>query len=162
MWQTPITDRTLVDVVALKELAKRICRLGWDNVDESDRVAWLAGGKGAVNISDVNRISGNSMYLRDELMNAGYSVWFTDMPSVMLESLPYYTTLNQVMRANIMTLMNGFYITEYVPIEESNRPNVSIINAMEINLRNMKQLYDSMVQEYKYSGTFSAGEEIIL
>lgn len=162
MWQTPITDRTQDDVMALRELAKRICRLGWDNVDQSERDMWLAGSKGAINISDANRVAGNSMYLRDKLTDAGYSVWFADFPTVTLDTLPYYTALNVVMKSNIMTLINGFYITGYVPIEEGNRPTIDMINAIEINLRNMKLLYDSMVDSYKYSGTFYAGQELIL
>lgn len=51
-YSTLITDRTAVDVAYVKQLITK----GWDGMSTDERVAFMAGLKGAYNYTDLNRV----------------------------------------------------------------------------------------------------------
>lgn len=52
-----ITDRTYEDVQRVIEFEKR----GWANLSDEEKAEWLAGMKGALNHTDLNRMIDNSL-----------------------------------------------------------------------------------------------------
>ena len=63
LWDPPITDRTLSDVNRVKELLEK----GWKNFSDEERKEWSGVLKGALNISDIERIQNNIQLLSDVL-----------------------------------------------------------------------------------------------
>lgn len=68
MLENMITDRTAADVMRWRELRDK----GLPQMTPEELTEWTAGMKGAYNTSDLNRVGSAFLYLRDELVKAGY------------------------------------------------------------------------------------------
>ena len=62
-WIEPVVDRTKEDV----EKASRLFVSGWGAMNDSEKRVWISGLKGALNTSDLERISNNVQVLADKL-----------------------------------------------------------------------------------------------
>lgn len=144
-WITPIIDRTSVDV-----------QFAFDNQNDASDL------KGAWNISDINRVINNIEYLKTLLNSYGYFPSITTMTPFTESSLPYISTVMNVIRTNVINITNSFY--------KLNNPNIRFgaifdytdANNLEINLKLTNDLLESMIELFKYSGTFYSGEDLIL
>ena len=56
IWMQPVTDRSQNDANRVLELLKK----GWDNFNMDEKTEWLSGMKGALNLSDMQRIQNNT------------------------------------------------------------------------------------------------------
>lgn len=63
VWKQAVTDRSQSDVDRVLELLEK----GWDNFSTGEKTEWLAGMKGALNRSDMERIQNNIQLLSDVL-----------------------------------------------------------------------------------------------
>ncbi len=63
LWQQAVTDRAQSDVERVLELLEK----GWRNFTEDEKAEWSDGMKGALNISDLERIQNNIQLLSDVL-----------------------------------------------------------------------------------------------
>lgn len=63
IWMQPVTDRSQSDVDRVLELLQK----GWDNFNTDEKTEWMAGIKGALNLSDMQRIQNNTQLLSDVL-----------------------------------------------------------------------------------------------
>ena len=63
IWMQPVTDRSQNDANRVLELLKK----GWDNFNTDEKTEWLSGMKGALNLSDMQRIQNNTKLLSDVL-----------------------------------------------------------------------------------------------
>lgn len=144
-WSIPITDRTQSDVDYALE----------NQSSASDL-------KGAWNISDINRVIDNSIYLRDILISYGYDISFTDQTHLTEADIPYITSVIKVLKDNVKALVDGFYSSGNPTISYSALPNYTMANDLETNLVITKTLIENMIEEFVYCGTFYCGEDLIL
>jgi hypothetical protein len=163
-WITPITDRTSTDVDALKQLLDQINLLGWDNVDQSVRDAFLLQNKGALNYSDLNRIEDNVDYVKNALLDVGLDITIdTSNPNW---QIGLYIILEQmdIIRNNINLLKASWHVEDGTPDIVYNNPvNFEDINTLEKNLLSMKLIYDLWGINIKpMCGQFNCGQNIIL
>ncbi len=63
VWMQTVTDRSQSDVDRVLELLQK----GWDNFNVDEKTEWIAGIKGALNRSDMQRIQNNTKLLSDVL-----------------------------------------------------------------------------------------------
>ena len=63
VWMQTVTDRSQSDVDRMLELLQK----GWDNFNMDEKTEWLSGMKGALNLSDMQRIQNNTQLLSDVL-----------------------------------------------------------------------------------------------
>lgn len=63
LWQNPVTDRTQSDVERVLELLEK----GWQDFSDKEKTEWSAGMKGALNVTDLERIQNNIQLLSDVL-----------------------------------------------------------------------------------------------
>lgn len=146
IWDTPITDRTEADVISAIS--------GQSNIADN---------KGAWNISDANRIIDNTIVLRDILISNGYNISFENQTHLLVEDLPYVTSVMRVMRDNIMALVNGFYkLTESPNISYASYLNYTLANNMELNLSITNTLLENMILDLQFTGEPTSGEQFYL
>ena len=63
LWQQAVTDRSQSDVKRVLELLEK----GWQNFTDDEKTEWNGGLKGALNVSDLERIQSNIQLLSDVL-----------------------------------------------------------------------------------------------
>lgn len=63
VWMQTVTDRSQSDVDRVLELLQK----GWESFSTDEKTQWLAGMKGALNQSDMQRIQNNTQLLSDVL-----------------------------------------------------------------------------------------------
>lgn len=144
-WITPIIDRTQTDV----DYAKA-------NQNSSSDL------KGAWNISDVNRIIDNTIYLRDILKNYNYDVGFDNQSHVTESDFPYILSFMKILKDNVNSVVNCFYKYNNPTINYSNTFNFNDANNIEINLNITNTLLENMINELLYSGEPYCSDTITL
>jgi hypothetical protein len=144
-WITPITDRIQEDVDFAKE----------NQSSTSDL-------KGAWNISDINRIIDNTIYLRNLLFENGYNITIIEQSHIVESDIPYITSFIKVLKDNIKSLVDGFYSRGNPVIDYSQFPTFTMANNLEINLEITNSLLNSMIAELKYCGEPKCNDDIIL
>ena len=102
IWMNPVTDRSQSDVNRVLELLKK----GWDNFDTDEKTEWLSGMKGALNLSDMQRIQNNIQLLSDVLE---LNLTVSDVPEH-----PNETFLTSVLN-NAEIIRNAYMIHSYTP-----------------------------------------------
>lgn len=63
LWKQAVTDRAQSDVERVIELLEK----GWNNFSDNEKTEWNSGLKGALNVSDLERIQNNIQLLSDVL-----------------------------------------------------------------------------------------------
>lgn len=145
-WQTPIVDRVAADVTYARGSQNNAADL-----------------KGAWNVSDINRVIDNTIYLRDLLLSYGYHVYpFTDQVEVDESDYPLFTSVDSVYRTNVQHVVDAFYTLDNPTITLGSTINYVMANTLEENLRLTNLLIRRMEDGFKRSGTFKSGQEVIL
>lgn len=144
-----VFDRTQEDVDEVKRLEK----VGWDNMTESERTLWKKGMKGALNLSDIKRIE-NDCSVIAQLLNVSIVTHRDNLPSFPDES--YFDSLLE----NVSTLRNAGYRYQTTP-EIPARPinTYQKINDIEKILSDIYEVYNSNFVYYAGDGLY-AGQEI--
>lgn len=167
-WITPIYDRTQQDVDSLKQLASNIKAVGWDNATLSQKTAWLnvSSGitKGALNAIDLNRIQGNTTFLRD-LLSDDYGIRLVideSNPIWTVTMTPFQSNIDRI-RSNVIKIVENSYKYPDTPDVEYNHPVTwDDVNDIE---RNLADLYEILLEIAKYwihCGQFNCGQGVIL
>lgn len=141
MWITPIKDRTLADVqyaIANQNLVSDL--------------------KGAYNLSDIDRVMENVVYLRDLLNDYGRFPVVTALPVLVEADLPYLSLVMDVLRTNVVNVRDAYYQLGHPLIRYGTEFNYTDANALEESLYLTNLLLQSMISTIKYSGTFYSGE----
>lgn len=142
---TPITDRTYEDT-----------QYAFLNQDSEEDL------KGAWNVSDVNRVIDNTIWLRDTLVSLGYYVYpFADQPHMEVSDYPYYETVSKVYKQNVMWVVNAFYKQNNPSISTSDSTSYLVANALEQNILITWQLVQQLLGGVKRSGTFNSGQAVV-
>lgn len=142
---TPIIDRTQADVLYA--------------IINQNSVSDL---KGALNISDINRIINNSIYLRDLLIANGFTPSFLNQSLFIETDIPSITSKIDVIRDNVRTLVNSFYTLNNPTITYGNTLNYNDINIIENNILITNSLLQGLINELKLCGYTTCGEDIQL
>lgn len=127
-WETPIYDRTLADAAYAK--------LHQGNTENL---------KGALNISDLNRIERNTVYLHDVLAGYGYSVDIETHGDWTIRDLFYLTDMDRI-RQNMLNLISSYSSMTGTPtiVLGNNFLEVTDINDVEKILADVDALITSM------------------
>lgn len=135
VWIEPITDRTQLDV----------------NAENN---------KGKLRSDDLNRIENNTRYLALTLYKYGYgyvngtSDFKTDWTQQDLIWLPNVERL----RNNIQKLLEWYYTQNTTLPITLQFPTFTVINDIEKNLKELKEMIARMEKEFVYSGEVYCGE----
>ena len=151
-WLTPVTDRTINDVLNARDTLSR-----WIASHTTD-VAEL---KGCLNVTDLNRIEGNIDYLNDLLASLHYNTTFIDVKNWTNAGLPNVADFERIL-SNITNLFNA--ICKPTSAEElpDTMSTYDDINRLEQNLQALKQVLDEMQSYFPISGTCVAGSRRLL
>ena len=144
-YTTPIIDRTQADVLYA--------------ISNQNAVADL---KGALNVSDVNRIINNSIYLRDLLEENGFYADFTDQTLFTQATLPHIHSKIDIIKDNINLLVTSFYQFNNPVLHYGNILDYADVNAMEENLKITNDLISALILELRLCGYTTCGEDINL
>jgi hypothetical protein len=118
--------------------------------------------KGYFNIEVINRIESNCEYLEEQLNSYGYTISIITKTDWETSDFPYLTEINRI-RDNVNALLEAYYTQDDSPdITYWNSLNWEDANSLEENLKNIYDLLELMAENFKYAGTFYAGQEVIL
>lgn len=140
-WSIPIYDRTLADVTLAKENQENPLNL-----------------KGALNVSDLNRIEENAVYLYNKLKDNGYnpvvsthSVWQTS-------DLFYLTDMDRI-RQNVLNMVENYSSLSSTPTVVIGNSYLGIvdINDVEHVLHDLNLLLENMIASFVYCGDAICG-----
>ena len=116
--------------------------------------------KGCLNLSDLNRIEDNIVFLAGNMKDFSYS------PSVYgrqwnRADMPKESDMSQIID-NIRALISAFYTPNNAPPLPTTMLSYTDINAIEENLYLLKQMLDCMQTSFKQVGTIKSGLRMIL
>ncbi len=134
-WIEPIVDRTLQDV------------------RNKDPI------RAFLNYWDLNRIEQDTEYLSSILNGYGYNQSLTHRTDWLMSDFPYASQMERV-RQNVQTLIDVYHAQD-VPLPETlQNLDWQKLNAVESNLKLMKEMIHRMEQSFRYSGTFYSGQGV--
>lgn len=134
-WIEPIVDRTLQDV------------RNKDNL------------RAYLNYWDLNRVEMDTEYLSKLLDGYGYNQNLTHKTDWLMSDFPYASQMERV-RANIQKLIYAYH-SQDVPLPATMQNlDWMKLNALENNLKLMKEMIHRMEQSFRYCGTFYSGQEV--
>jgi len=142
-WITPITDRTAADIA-----------------NRTDR--------GFLNVSDINRIEGNIVWLTNQLARFNIFVTISAVTNWNTTNVPVTSDFMRI-RSNIDTLITRIravrpdLTANFQPTAERDFPQLGFVtvNRLEINLLLLKQLIDRMSTIYRQA-SFKSGQQLFL
>ena len=121
--------------------------------------------KGALNISDLNRIEKNTYFLEDKLLSYGYgAIDITRKNEDWVKSdLLYIGDIDRI-RQNVINLVDGYNAISGSPVIIVGDVTISYvdINSIEQFIYNTNLLLDRMIAYFRKSGTFKSGQGVIL
>lgn len=160
-WQTPIYDRTQLDVDYVKELSEKIYTQGFSALTAEEQNLWLNGLKGALNAIDLNRIEGNMEYIAYNLTQYAYPPnidnFKTNWNVKDLSNTNSISMLNRII-TNANKLIAAFYAQRTSIPTMLNNPTYEHINRIEKMLFEMKEMFQNMVADFRYSNTFNSAQ----
>lgn len=119
------------------------------------------------NYTDLNRENANVKYLIDSLQAVGYMLKNlraikSDFTRVDFPRVSYINNL----KGNILAIIAGFYAVDAPELRLNTYRlqtfDFNDVNAIEKNLQKLYDMFQAAVQSFKYAGTFSAGQEVVL
>lgn len=152
-FETPIFDRTLENVNSLKELLEK----GYKNFTEEEIFFWKSNSKGALNISDLNRIENNMSVIAESL-----NTTLTVKTNWKETDIPLQSDFLRI-QSNLINLRSKVsYILENVTPKVPNLPfnYYSKINDIEKILFDIYNLVFRQEQYYCGEGTDTSQIEI--
>lgn len=151
-WLTPVTDRTIEDVLSAKNTLAR----------------WIASNptvftelKGCLNVTDLNRIEGNIEYLNEMLNSFHYITTFVEIKNWSNAGLPNVADFQRII-GNIANMFEAYCKPTSARDLPTNMSTYDDINRLEQNLKALKQLLDEMQTIFPISGVCVAGSRTLL
>lgn len=139
-WVTPVYDRVSSDVTNRRP-------------------------KGYLNYEDLNRIEGNIEFIRDNMEDLKI-IWFdvlygnTKIDWFRTDFI-YLSDLEKILE-NVKTIEDYFYSAYQELPTDMNNPNYIKMNQIEKALLEIKNMLNSKIEEFKYSGTFNSDQRVVL
>jgi len=158
-WIEPVWQRTQADIDYALRLNNKIARNGWSSLTPQEQSDWAAGLIGCLNYWDLNRIEMDSEFLSNLLYQYGYG--FGGLPVKTdwdMTDFPHSAEMERI-RTNVQTLIDVYYEQD-VPLPETlQNLDWRKLNDLENVLKLMKEMIHRMEQSFRYSGTFTCGED---
>lgn len=154
-----IYDRTAEDVAFARRIAERI-RAG-EELTAAESAAWAAGCKGCYNAADLNRVQDAATELADKLTLYGY---YDAVPAPHGDwvAIDVPTQADWIAYTGMAhTNRRCFYVfPDTPPLPEIGAPLDYVgANAIERTIYDQSVLLDRLIEAFRKSGTFAAGEE---
>ena len=111
--------------------------------------------KGHYNYTDLNRVEAWCEYLANLLTSYSYPVSVAIKKNWNMSDLPNVSDMERI-RNNIDAIKTAFYA--YTEVPELNYMTIEKANAVEKILSEIDKLIKNMINCFRYSNTFSAGE----
>lgn len=160
-WTEPVWNRTQADVAYAIGLNNKINRVGWEGLTPQEQESWTAGLLGCLNTGDLSRIEQNTAFLSAMLNERYYRQEISSKNTWAIQDLPTSAEMERI-RGNIQILIEAYNPVE-IPLPASlEKPDYRTINTVERVLKLMKDMISRMEKEYRYSGAFAAGQDIVL
>ena len=151
-WIVPVVDRTLRDVQdALAQIEM------WRTQVANGQSPTVTELKGCLNVTDLNRIEGNTRYISQFLQGYGFQTNVTTKVDWTDESLPNVADVNRIIN-NIKEIRNKYYEPAGMPSLPQTMVSFSDINAIEQSLLLFREMLLGMEGAFRRSGTFRCGE----
>lgn len=161
-WITPITNRTLADVEAVKSLKERIYAVGWKGLTAAERAEFLGDAIGTLNHITLNRIECNINHMEDVIRNLGFIMKKqTYKQDWDLYDLPDQADFERLL-GNIVELLDTFYYMGTSLPDNLLQPDFEQLNAVEEVLHELKKASDLVIRSWKHCGSFVCGQSLIL
>lgn len=150
-----ITDRTQLDVDRVNALRKK----GYANMTPEERSTWDAGMKGAYNYSDLNRVQSAVRYLRDRLLDMGYTVKLSDAKLWTSQDVPTLTDMTNYL-SDVKAIRDAFTVLKTTPLVPDKMVWLNYVRANQIEqiLLDVDRLVSNMMATFVYSGDVYGGE----
>lgn len=119
--------------------------------------------KGALNVSDLNRIENNVEWLHEQLYAYGYSNLVDVKTDWVNTDFIYLDDIDRI-RQNVLNLVNAYYdLAESPTIVLGQEPlSYTHINDIEKVIFDIDSILNRMIEYFRISGTFVAGQGVIL
>ena len=150
-----ITDRTQADVDALKEILNKI-KSG--NFTAADMEFFKTPQKGAYNFEDLNRV-GEAVNTLAELFSAqGYEVAVSAKTNWQMADIPRTTDIAAYLAA-VKKIRDVLKIDKALPKMPLTILNFEQANQLEMILEKVDFYLQSLIEEFRFCGTFYSGED---
>lgn len=150
-----ITDRTQADVDALKALADKI-KSG--SFTSADILKFNSPSKGAYNFEDLNRV-GEAVNILAELFSAqGYDVTVAAKTDWQMADIPRTTDIAAYLAA-VKKIRDVLKIDKALPKMPLTILNFEQANQLEMILEKVDFYLQSLIEEFRFCGTFYSGED---
>lgn len=119
------------------------------------------------NVSDTNRGNENTEYLKNELNYYGFNITLTKPIVVdrVRTDFPKVSYINDL-RENVKAVVDGFYpvVAPDIIIDTARKQIFDYVeaNKLELNLEAVNDMFESLKDSFKFSGTFVSGQDVIL
>lgn len=154
-----IYDRTAADVAFARETIKKIKEN--QTLTDAEKAAWSAGFRGCYNAADLNRVQDATTALANDLEFYGY---YDSVPAQHGDWVAQDVPTQADWRAYVGAVHNNracFYVladTPELPAIDAPLDYVGA-NAIERTIYDQSVLLDRLIEAFRKSGTFAAGEE---
>lgn len=150
-WIEPVTDRTQEDVDHAKELIE-----GWYSLTEEQKAEYLAGLKGCLNSTDLERMENNIQILIDvlELDKESHVGAVPEIPTA-----SYMADL----KANVTAIREGYFVHAYTPeVPDAPYNTFQKFNDMEKILEDVHEVVSSQFSYYAGNEIYAGDETGLL
>lgn len=127
--------------------------------DRTEKDVRLRNEKGTYNVSDLIRVEGNTQYIAKLLTTNGYPTTVTGRKDWTMTDIPTKAEMDNYIN-NVRYCVSQFTKKSDTPELPKTMNNLDFngANTIEKALQDIEILVDNMKQEYRYAGTFNAGE----
>lgn len=154
-WSNPVFDRTQEDVdTAIAQIE------AWKAAQIDGLSVVVTELKGCRNLSDLNRIENNILFLENKLSSLHYPP-STQSKTWGIEGLPSLADIQRILN-NVQLIIDAYFQFDDAPMIPEAMLNYTEINAVEENLYLIKMLLDGMESYFRKSGTFKCGSDRLL
>lgn len=147
-WITPIFDRTQADVAFAIDKIKEWKITGETNTSDL---------KGCFNVSDINRIENDILFLSNNLSDL-YYFSHIESNSWDRDGLPTVKDIARIIE-NVRIIIASYFQFDSAPELPTTLLNITQVNNLEENLHLIKVILDNMVDSFRECDTFYCGEE---
>lgn len=150
-----ITDRDNADLERARDLAEK----GVENMTAAELQEYLAGLKGAYNVSDLNRVEEALKYLTTRLKLAGFYIELNTKTDWRNDMLPPPAEFERYLQ-NVRKIRDVLPAGSDMPAVPESMENLQIYEANDIEqiLLNIEQIITNISKAWYYSGETYAGE----
>lgn len=154
-----IYDRTQADVDRVFTLKNKILAGGLSSLSAEEKSEYMAGMKGAYNVSDLNRVGTAVEYIAQQFADQGYVVSVNPKKDWVVNAVPNVSQLEEYLQ-NIDTLRGVITVAESTPETPANMALLNYVKANDIEqiLFDVSTLLTNVEKQLYFSGEIFSNE----